>query len=143
MLRFISVRDDTPQRIETQLGCPTLMPNTCAIVGLRAGLYTAFASTPEVDPTRSGQVQEAHIDIYGVTSSITRFNEGSAISIGLMGNYGSRMPGGYAPQTPKRGARFPANPKPGRDLWTEKGTTTTSFEMHCSPHMTKLVHGEL
>ena len=56
---------------------------------LRAGLYTAFASTPEVDPTRSGQVQEAHIDIYGVTSSITRFNEGSAISIGLMGNYGN------------------------------------------------------
>jgi long-subunit fatty acid transport protein len=53
---------------------------------LRTGLYTAFASTPEVDRNRSGQ--EEHVDIYGVTSSITRFNEGSAISLGLMGNYG-------------------------------------------------------
>ena len=54
---------------------------------LRGGLYTSFASTPEV--IQGETAQETHIDIYGLTTSITRFNKGSAISVGLMGNYGS------------------------------------------------------
>ncbi|WP_320826693.1 OmpP1/FadL family transporter [Reinekea sp.] len=54
---------------------------------VRGGAYTAFASTPEVITGQTGQ--EGHIDIYGLTTSITRFNKGSAISLGLIGNYGS------------------------------------------------------
>jgi len=53
----------------------------------RGGVYTAFASTPELIKGESGQ--EAHIDIYGLTTSVTRFNKGSAISLGLIGNYGN------------------------------------------------------
>jgi len=54
---------------------------------LRGGVYSAFASTPEVIKGQTNQ--EGHVDIYGLTTSVTRFNKGSAISLGLMGNYGS------------------------------------------------------
>ena len=53
---------------------------------LRSGLYTANANTPEL---ALGSINQAsHVDLMGATVSITRFNQGSSISLGALLNYG-------------------------------------------------------
>ncbi|MDO7645519.1 MAG: hypothetical protein MUQ62_12445, partial [Reinekea forsetii] len=53
---------------------------------LRSGLYTANANTPEL--VLGSFYQPDHVDILGATVSITRFNQGSSISLGALLNYG-------------------------------------------------------
>lgn len=54
---------------------------------LRSGAFTSFASTPELNNTAKGQ--DPHVDRFGATFSIARFNQGSSISIGVLGLYGT------------------------------------------------------
>lgn len=53
---------------------------------LRTGAYTAFANTEEL--TLTGLAQKPHVDRYGATASVARFNKGSSISAGVIGYYG-------------------------------------------------------
>jgi long-chain fatty acid transport protein len=54
---------------------------------MRAGLYTDYANTPEV---QSGGVnQNEHIDLYGGTASISRFTRNTSVTLGGGLNYGS------------------------------------------------------
>lgn len=47
---------------------------------LRAGLYSNFSSAPEVEQGKINQVE--HIDLYGVSLSLSYFGKGSSLSLG-------------------------------------------------------------
>jgi long-subunit fatty acid transport protein len=53
---------------------------------LRGGAYTSFANTPTLN--LADLAQSPHVDRYGGTLSIARFNKGSSISLGIVGLYG-------------------------------------------------------
>jgi long-chain fatty acid transport protein len=54
---------------------------------MRAGLYTDYANTPEV---QSGGVnQNEHIDLYGGTLSISHFTRNTSVTLGGGLTYGS------------------------------------------------------
>lgn len=53
---------------------------------LRSGVYTSYASTPELNPDSVNQAP--HIDRYGATLSVARFTQTSSLSLGLLGRYG-------------------------------------------------------
>jgi len=53
---------------------------------LRSGMYTSFANTPNLVIGQTNQ--EQHVNLYGATFSVTRFNQGSSISLGILANYG-------------------------------------------------------
>ena len=54
---------------------------------LRGGFYTNMANTPEVESGVSGQ--DEHVDIYGITGSISRFTRSSAMTFGVNYAYGA------------------------------------------------------
>ncbi len=56
-------------------------------LALRGGLYTNFSNTPDVSSGKSGQ--EEHIDIYGMSLSITMFTRGTSLTLGAVYNNGS------------------------------------------------------
>ena len=53
---------------------------------MRGGFYTNMANTPEVESGVSGQ--DEHVDIYGITGSISRFTRSSAMTFGVNYAYG-------------------------------------------------------
>jgi len=53
---------------------------------LRGGFYTNRANTPEIESGDTGKLD--HIDLYGVTASISRFTRASAMTLGINYAYG-------------------------------------------------------
>lgn len=56
-------------------------------LALRGGLYTNFANTPDIKSGRKGQ--EEHIDIYGLSLSLTMFTRGTSLTLGAVYNNGT------------------------------------------------------
>jgi long-chain fatty acid transport protein len=54
---------------------------------LRSGAFTSMANTPILNNT--DLLQNEHIDRYGGSLSIARFNKGSSISVGVLAQYGT------------------------------------------------------
>ena len=53
---------------------------------VRGGVFTASANTPELE---TGQIfQDPHVDVYGLTASLSRFTRDSSISMGFMASRG-------------------------------------------------------
>lgn len=53
---------------------------------LRGGFYTNRANTPEIDSGDTNSLD--HVDLYGVTASISRFTRASAMTLGINYAYG-------------------------------------------------------
>lgn len=51
-------------------------------LALRGGFYTNFANTPDVSSDKSGQ--EEHVDIYGMSLSLTTFTRGTSLTLGTV-----------------------------------------------------------
>lgn len=71
------LRDERVQTFDIALGTEYYLTANYA---LRGGFYTAQSNTREPVIGESGQ--EPHLDIYGVTSSLTRFSEKSSVTLG-------------------------------------------------------------
>lgn len=54
---------------------------------LRGGAFTNLAATPKIDSTKTGQ--QEHVDMYGVSVSLSRFTAGTSITGGLTYSWGS------------------------------------------------------
>jgi long-chain fatty acid transport protein len=54
---------------------------------LRSGAFTSLANTPSLNQT--DLYQNEHIDRYGGSLSVARFNKGSSISVGVLAQYGT------------------------------------------------------
>lgn len=74
------VSDEKKETFNVALGTEYYLNEKWAI---RAGLFTDRANTPKLSSARTGQ--NDHIDLYGVSFSVTRFTRSSSISVG--GNY--------------------------------------------------------
>lgn len=65
------------------IGCEYYLRESIA---LRAGLYSDYANTPELKSDRVNQKE--HIDIYGTSLSLTRFQRQSSITVGVSYGFG-------------------------------------------------------
>lgn len=54
---------------------------------VRGGLFTNFAATPEIDPSRVNQ--QEHVDLFGLSTSLTRVTSGASITGGVTYAQGS------------------------------------------------------
>lgn len=65
---------------------------------VRAGLFTDFANTPKLDPSKSNQFE--HIDLYGGTLSVSHFTKNTSLTLGgsvKSGSGDSQILGGNSP----------------------------------------------
>lgn len=72
------LRDERAQTLDVALGTEYYLSSVYAV---RAGFYTAHGNTYELEIGDTHQ--EPHLDIYGVTSSLTRFSQSSSVTLGL------------------------------------------------------------
>ena len=57
-------------------------------IAVRMGSYTNFANTPNIEEGKDVNADE-HVDIYGVTLSLSHFTRTSALTFGFSGTYGA------------------------------------------------------
>lgn len=56
---------------------------------VRGGLFTDFASTPDLQPGFTAYNQPEHIDLFGLSASITHFTRNSSLTFGLTHSQGN------------------------------------------------------
>ncbi len=54
---------------------------------VRGGVFTNLAATPKIDASQTGQ--QEHVDLYGVSASVSRFSAGTSLTAGLTYSQGS------------------------------------------------------
>lgn len=56
---------------------------------VRGGFYTNMANTPELRTSNVSSVQDPHVDLYGLSFSVSRFSRNAVLSFGLNTMFGS------------------------------------------------------
>lgn len=56
---------------------------------LRGGVYTDFANTPELESGFTAYNQPEHVDMYGVSASLSHYTRNSSLSAGFIYSHGS------------------------------------------------------